>query len=513
VQCRGLQDAKAQAARLERLIESLHGGVIVEDENRRIVLVNRAFVDLFGIPVEPEQMVGMDCSDAAETSKSLFKRPEAFVARVNEVLREQAPVVGEVLELADGRTLERDYIPVTVEDTYRGHLWHYRDISAQQAIMRSLENAAATRSAFLANMSHEIRTPMNGVLGMLELLGETGLSDDQRELIRIARGSAGLLLRVIDDVLDFSKLEAGRVQISVVPTDLVALVQDTAAPFRALADEKRLTFSVEVHDEMPPAIWADPQRVGQILSNLIANALKFTEYGSVRVSVTRPTDSMVEISVIDTGIGISEDEQESVFEEFSQADSSISRRFGGTGLGLSIARHLAELMRGRIGVESEPGVGSRFTLQLPLELADKPHSTVVGPEQAIPSLRVLLVEDDAVNQQVASRMLERLGSSVTVVDNGRRALEALERSTFDLVLMDCHMPSMDGFEATAQLRRRPALSELPIIALTASVLAEDRDRCLAAGMNDYLAKPVSLAALRKALIRWAPAPAEAESRA
>jgi signal transduction histidine kinase/CheY-like chemotaxis protein len=507
--CASAADCRAHAARLEQFIASLNGGVIAEDENRRILLVNQSLLDLFGVSGPPETLVGTDCSDAAEGSKALFRDPEGFVDRVAEILGDREPVTGELLELADGRTFERDYVPVFLDDEHRGHLWHYRDITDQQAVLRSLETAAASRSTFLANMSHEIRTPMNGVLGMLELLAESQLDADQSEILRVARSSAGLLLRIIDDVLDFSKLEAGRVEVERIPTDLGALVHDAAAPFAPKAREKGLDLAVEVDENLPSHVVLDPGRVGQILSNLVGNAIKFTDRGTVRLEAARVAEDRLAISVADTGIGIPESARAQVFEEFSQADASISRRFGGTGLGLAIARHLAYLMGGDIELESEEGVGSCFTVRLPLVDAGTWEPSEARAEVRPRSLNVLLVEDDTVNQMVARRMLERLGSRVTVAEHGRAALARARTERFDLVLMDCHMPTMDGFEAARRLRLQPEFEDTPIVALTASVLPEDRRRCREAGMNDHLTKPLGLSPLRAALVRWGAAPSAA----
>ena len=351
-------------------------------------------------------------------------------------------------------------------------------------------------------MSHEIRTPMNGVIGMLERLAERQLHPDQSEILRVARSSAGLLLRIIDDVLDFSKLEAGRLEIERISVDLGALVHDASAPFAHQALEKGLELEVDLDNDLPSRALLDPGRVGQILSNLIGNAIKFTNRGSVRIEAFRASGHRLSISVTDTGIGVPESARAQIFEEFSQADVSISRRFGGTGLGLAIAQQLAQLMGGEIALESEVGVGSCFTLRLPLKDAGTRQPDELSTEAAPRSLNILLVEDDTVNQLVARRMLERLGSRVTIAEHGRAALARAQAETFDLVLMDCHMPTMDGFEAARRLRLQPGFGATPIVALTAAVLPEDRRRCRQVGMNDHLTKPLSLSSLRAALIRW-----------
>jgi signal transduction histidine kinase/ActR/RegA family two-component response regulator len=375
------------------------------------------------------------------------------------------------------------------------------------------ESATVAKSGFLAAMSHEIRTPMNGVLGMLELLDEPSLQPGQREYLDTARRSGEALLAIIDDILDLSKLEAGRMEMEAVPFAPRRAIEDVAALLRPLASDKGLGFSTHIASEVPAALVGDGRRVRQILINLVGNALKFTSAGFVRIEASMTEgDARLRIAVIDSGIGMDDDTTGRLFTEFTQADSSTTRRFGGTGLGLAISRRLAVLLGGDVTVESRPGHGSTFTLVLPAiaAAAVQERAGAARPAQFARGFQpiVLLVEDNPVNQLVAQRMLQLEGCEVDIAHNGAEAVDRARERHYDLVLMDCHMPVMDGFEATAQLRRMPELgAHLPIVALTASVLDADRARCLEAGMDATLAKPLGRTALSQALAEWVRRPA------
>jgi PAS domain S-box-containing protein len=475
------------------VVASMSDGIVVVDLDGRVADLNPAAEVLLG--KRKEQVEGLFAETAFPDSSELIPYEIG-----------QGPLSGDVVVHAGkGNRL----CAAKAVDVVRGHhrigrVITLRDVEAERQAsaqlrqaQRAAEAAAVAKSRFLANMSHEIRTPMHAVVGANELLLDCDLRAEERDLVETAQEAAYGLLSILNDILDFSKIDAGRLELETIPFDLPLLMDQTAQLLKPTAVKKNLDLKLDISPKVPQAVRGDPTRLRQIVLNLAGNALKFTASGSVSIRVdgrvTAPNQALITIAVADTGIGIAPDRIGTLFREFTQEDSTVTRRFGGTGLGLAISQRLVEKMGGRIRVESTLGQGSTFTVEAPIGLANPveitpPTHMGLSESETFPGCRVLLTEDNQINQKIGRRILERLGCEVEVANNGREAIALAESAKYDLILMDLHMPEVDGLEATREIRRRGIAT--PVIALTASVLDETRNACEAAGMNGFIAKPI-----------------------
>ncbi len=490
--------------RLETLIRNLQSGILVEDQDRKIALINQAFCDMFGIPVQPEHLFGADCTDSAEQSKGLFADPQKFVNRIENILKEKLPVTGEELDLANGRTFERDYIPIFLEGRFLGNLWQYRDTTARVMIEKNLRKAIddarsanSAKSTFLANMSHEIRTPLNAVIGLSRLMKDTRLNPEQTVLNDKLLISGENLLNIINEILDFSKIEAGRVELEKIPFNLQTIFDRVYSFLSHAAEEKAITLSAMVEAPFLKAVIGDPVRLQQVLINLVNNAIKFTSEGGIDLSCSLVNESENKatfiFSVTDSGIGISEENLQNIFEKFKQEDESVTRVYGGTGLGLAISRQLVGLMGGELQVTSRKGIGSRFFFTVEFETTEKTLLNEVNRKiyldpDALKGKNILVVEDNEFNQFIARSILLKWNTNTDLAANGREAIEKVGEKNYDLILMDMQMPVMDGLTATRILRKEFNI-KTPIIALTAFATTEAIGKAMDAGMIDYLTKP------------------------
>ena len=484
-------------------LESTADGIMVTDRNGQAVTFNRKFAAMWGIGEE----VRRSAKDVWKVLSPNVREAPNFLERTRKFETDHIRPSDDVIECTDGRIIERHSEPQILGLHGIGRVWSLRDVTERRRWEQELktakeaaEAASLAKSTFLATMSHEIRTPMNGILGMTELVLDTDLTQEQRENLGLVKLSAESLLGIINDVLDFSKIEAGRLDMETIPFDLRESLGETMKALGLRAQQKGLELSYEVEPQVPEAVVGDPGRIRQILVNLVSNAIKFTCVGEIFVSVeeeSRNGDlSCLHFSVKDTGMGVAAEKQEQIFESFVQADSSTARQYGGTGLGLTISAKLTEMMGGRIWVESEAGKGStfHFTARLGAQAAPAPRPSPLSSE-ALRNMPVLIVDDNATNRRVLGGIVSRWGMRPTAVDGGKAALQALEVArtldrAFPLVLLDGHMPEMDGFEVAERIRKNTELAGATIMMLTSAGHLGDAARCRELGISAYLVKPI-----------------------
>jgi len=519
---RDITAQRESETRFTELFETLQEGVYFCDPDGKLLDVNPAMVRMLGY-THRDELVGTNIGqlyfDVPEDAFPERKRALNSASLTREITlrhKDGTPIIcldnSSAICDAFGHMVRHQgtLVDITVRKRSEGEL---------QKAKEAAEAANLAKSAFLAHMSHEIRTPMNAVIGMAELTLDTELTREQREYLTMVRDSGKSLLTLINDILDFSKIEAGKLDLDITDFSLRDAMNDMVKILGLRAKQKKLELSSHVSPGVPDALLGDPGRLRQILSNLIDNAIKFTERGEVALRIELDSRSEREVllhfSVADSGIGIPRDKQELIFEAFAQADNSTTRKYGGTGLGLSISSRLVRLMGGEIWVESEANRGSTFQFTACFGLqkqtarrkflengsqpnARKGQRSVRDGRQ---ELQILLVEDNTINQILAERLIRKRGHNLVVTNNGREALAALEKEPFDLVLMDVQMPEMSGLEVTAAIREKEKLTgdHIPIIATTASAMKEDRERCLQAGMDAYLSKPIERETLYKAI--------------
>jgi len=543
------EDALRQGEqRLQEIIQMMPIGLFIKDKDSRMILMNRACEQQFGYSFDelnngdytvfhaPEEaaafrardleaFAGRSLIDFEETiwnpSLGQARQLRTFKKPVYDAHGAPAYLIGMAIDISDSKANER---------ALRELNEHLEERVAQRTAQleearQQAEEASAAKGQFLAKMSHEIRTPMNGVIGMAYLALKTELEPRQRDYLEKIRFAGEHLLRIIDDILDISKIEAGKLEIEDVDFSLDHVIQTLTTVVAPKAASRGLRLTFELDPALAPVLRGDPLRLGQVLINYVNNAIKFSEQGSIEVSVKQlladEEACLLRFEVRDHGIGLSEAEQGKLFQAFQQADTTITREYGGTGLGLAICKQLAQLMGGEVGVESAPGAGSTFWFTARLGVSPRGLPDVINEVNAaaaalldsarssaamsaLKDARILLVEDNTFNQQIALEMLEEAGSSVCLANNGAEALDLLHQADFDCVLMDVQMPLMDGLEATRRIRADPALAATRVLAMTATATKDDRERCLQAGMDDFIAKPIQPALMYQKIASWLP---------
>ncbi|MEW6136806.1 MAG: response regulator [Thermodesulfobacteriota bacterium] len=489
-----------------QLLDTAITGIIEVDSSRTIIAANQAFCSATGY--SQEELTGTSFAD-------IFIKPEDAASQSLDCCP-PFPVCGFecVARTKDGRLLNVLGNSTARKDAagrITGGIVSVVDVTDLVIAREAAKSADQAKSAFIATMSHEIRTPLNGILGMIELLGQSDLTDQQQKKVAIMHSAAESLVRLLNDVLDLAKIESGKLALEETDFSLQESLSECTSLMRIRAANKGLAFNISYSKGIPDPLRGDPARLRQILFNLLDNAIKFTEHGTIDVLVQairqKNEKVLLHFSVSDTGIGIEPGKEASIFERFSQADSSMTRRYGGSGLGLAVVSELTSAMNGAIWVDSAPGEGSTFHFTVRCGIRyngseDSPSCLAEEDRHSLRGMRVLLAEDHPLNQMVVREALRSYGCDLYVVSSGREAVEALGRHPYDVVLMDLQMPGMDGLEATKRIRSDERFATIPIIALTAHSTQSDREQCLAVGMNDYLSKPLRVDQLISVLRIW-----------
>jgi PAS domain S-box-containing protein len=492
------------ANRLQYLMRNLGKGILVEDEESRVVLVNAKFCEMFHIGISPEKMNGADCLEALDNALPLFAEPDQVKEDIIGLVTDKNPVIGDEVTMADERILERDYIPIIIGNVFKGQLWSYTDVTQSKKLQKSLEEtknraiaSERAKSVFLSTVSHEIRTPMHAIMGFAEQLSLTTLNEQQKYFINNIQDAAAGLLVIINDILDMTKIEAGKLNIENGLLNLRDVVKSVENILRPKAEEKGLILETSFDELINGRLNGDPTRIRQILMNILSNAIKFTEKGKVQLKLqlqeTKGLYQRVSITCLDTGIGISDEAIRFIFNEFYQEYVGGYNGMEGTGLGLSITKKLIHLMNGNIVVTSEKGKWTKVYIEIPLHVDESVHPEaellVSDLSKEMLEKRILIVEDNKLSRNLFVIMLQNMGCLVTEAENGQEAIDILQTHSFDLVLMDIQMPVMDGLTALSKILDGPN-SHTPVIALTATAFKSEVNNLLSQGFADCITKPI-----------------------
>lgn len=492
------------ANRLQYLMRNLGKGILVEDEESKVVLVNAKFCEMFHIGISPEKMNGADCLEALDNALPLFAEPDKVKEDIIGLVTDKNPVIGDEVTMADERILERDYIPIIIGNVFKGQLWSYTDVTQSKKLQKSLEEtknraiaSERAKSVFLSTVSHEIRTPMHAIMGFAEQLSLTTLNEQQKYFINNIQDAAAGLLVIINDILDMTKIEAGKLNIENGLLNLRDVVKSVENILRPKAEEKGLILETSFDELINGRLNGDPTRIRQILMNILSNAIKFTEKGKVQLKLqlqeAKGLYQRVSITCLDTGIGISDEAIRFIFNEFYQEYVGGYNGMEGTGLGLSITKKLIHLMNGNIVVTSEKGKWTKVYIEIPLHVDESVHPEtellVADLSKEMLEKRILIVEDNKLSRNLFVIMLQNMGCLVTEAENGQEAIDILQTHSFDLVLMDIQMPVMDGLTALSKILDGPN-SHTPVIALTATAFKSEVNNLLSQGFADCITKPI-----------------------